>query len=143
MNQELLNKHLNTYIDDIENSIDKIFVYLSEISEYEFSKDSMAFDAINMRLQVIGESVSNLFNKNPSIFNNTNIPVSEIKGLRNLISHQYYEIDEDEILNICNNDLPNLLSALKVMRTNLESQQKNNLSNEHEMLDCNDNGNSR
>ena len=37
----------------------------------------------------------------------------KIKGLRNIIAHQYYEIDYDKIWNVILNDIPLLEAEIK------------------------------
>ena len=42
-----------------------------------------------------------------------------MKGLRDVLAHDYFNIDNEEIYNICENDLPDLKVILKKMRNAL------------------------
>lgn len=120
MNQHFNEKHLAKVINNIEDSINRINRYLGDVSEHGLKADDMSYDAINMRLQIIGESINTLYQKEPTIFENTNLPIQEIKGLRNLISHRYYDLDPDEIMSTCEESIPALTSVLNILRSNLK-----------------------
>lgn len=69
----------------------------------------MAFNACIMRLQVIGEHVGKLFKEIPdSLDKHPDIPWHAIYGLRNIISHEYANIDEVIIDSVIKDDLPKL-----------------------------------
>lgn len=120
MNQHFNEKHLAKVINNIEDSINRINRYLGDVSEHGLKADDMSYDAINMRLQIIGESINTLYQKEPAIFENTNLPIQEIKGLRNIISHRYYDLDPDEIMSTCEESIPALTSVLNILRSNLK-----------------------
>lgn len=66
----------------------------------------MAFNACVMRFQVIGEHVGKLlFHEVQPLKDYQHIPWHAIYGLRNIISHEYANIDEDIIVSAINNDL--------------------------------------
>ncbi len=66
----------------------------------------MAFNACVMRFQVIGEHVGKLLNNNEHPLDNyPQIPWHAIYGLRNIISHEYANIDEEIIVSVINYDL--------------------------------------
>ena len=74
----------------------------------------MAFNACVMRLQIIGEHVGKLLkNENKPLDAYPNIPWNAIYGLRNIISHEYANIDEDIIVSVINDDLLPLKEAIE------------------------------
>ena len=74
----------------------------------------MAFNACVMRLQIIGEHVGKLLkNENKPLDAYPNIPWNAIYGLRNIISHDYANIDEDIIVSVINDDLLPLKEAIE------------------------------
>jgi uncharacterized protein with HEPN domain len=74
----------------------------------------MAFNACVMRLQVIGEHVGKLLkNENKPLDAYPNIPWNAIYGLRNIISHEYANIDEEIIVSVINDDLQPLKDAIE------------------------------
>lgn len=67
----------------------------------------MAFNACVMRLQVIGEHVGKLLKDDSKILDAyTGIPWLAIYDMRNLISHEYGNIDETIVLSVIKDDLP-------------------------------------
>lgn len=74
----------------------------------------MAFNACVMRFQVIGEHVGRLLhNEEHPLDGYQTIPWHAIYGLRNIISHEYANIDEDIIVSVINNDLFPLKTAIE------------------------------
>ena len=74
----------------------------------------MAFNACVMRFQVIGEHVGKLlsYDEHP-LEDYHHIPWHAIYGLRNIISHEYANIDEEIIVSVINNDLNPLRSVIE------------------------------
>lgn len=74
----------------------------------------MAFNACVMRFQVIGEHVGKLLKNEESLLDAyPQIPWQAIYGLRNIISHEYANIDEDIIVSVINDDLGLLKNAIE------------------------------
>lgn len=74
----------------------------------------MAFNACVMRFQVIGEHVGKLLgNEENPLERYHQIPWHAIYGLRNIISHEYANIDEEVIVSAINNDLVPLKSVIE------------------------------
>ena len=74
----------------------------------------MAFNACVMRLQVIGEQVGKLLKNNDKPLSDyPNIPWNAIYGMRNFVSHEYANIDEEIIVSTINDDIPQLKSVIE------------------------------
>lgn len=79
-------------------------------------------DSICMKLIAIGESLKNidkitdkkLFEAYPLI------EWKKIKGIRDFISHHYFDLDAEVIFGICKNKIGDLLMTLKQMKLDLE-----------------------
>lgn len=83
----------------IVEAIDKIELYSDDFKSAEdFYHDSKSFDATMMQFIVIGEMIDKLGttfkDKNPQI------EWVKIKNFRNMIAHNYFGIDADEIWEI-------------------------------------------
>lgn len=94
-------------LDSVLESIDKILIYTKGFNNPDqFNNDYQAFDAVMMNFVIIGETVSkvseNLKNQHPEI------EWIKIRGFRNIITHDYFGIDAEEVWQIINNDLPDL-----------------------------------
>ena len=105
-------------LEDILESIELIQEWSKErktVDDFILSSTGvMAFNACVMRFQVIGEHVGKLLgNSEHPLDNYNNIPGHAIYGLRNIISHEYANIDEELIVSIINNDLMPLKAAVE------------------------------
>lgn len=91
-------------LETIIESIDKIEEYSNEFDDAEeFYHDSKSFDATMMQFVVIGETISRLgedFKKTQN-----QIPWQKIKDFRNIVAHDYFGIDPEEIWDIVNEKL--------------------------------------
>jgi uncharacterized protein with HEPN domain len=90
---------------DMKEAIEKIFSFTNNISNHEeFHQSQIVFDAVMMNIVVIGEAVSRL--TDDFISKNNHIDWIKIKGLRNIIAHDYVGIDVEEIWQIVKNTIP-------------------------------------
>jgi len=93
-------------------AIDKIQRFTADLDSWEaFKDDEESFDACLMNFVVIGEAVLRL---EPS-FIETNIVIEwhKIKGFRNLIAHDYFGIDTEEVWDIVTNKIPDLKAFIQ------------------------------
>ncbi len=74
----------------------------------------MVFNACVMRLQVIGEHIGRLLRCDEQPLSSyPQIPWNAIYGMRNIISHEYGNIDEDVIVSVLNEDIVPLKSVVE------------------------------
>jgi uncharacterized protein with HEPN domain len=95
------------------DSIKKIQEYSDNFNNAdEFYNDSKSFDAAMMNFIVIGEMVDKLSWK---LINDTSIKIdwSKVKGFRNIIAHNYFGIDAEEVWQIINDSLVKLKIELE------------------------------
>ena len=89
----------------IADSVRKIENFVKGIRNSEqFRKDEKTFDSVLMNFVIIGESVERLtddFKKT-----NTEIPWSRIKSFLNLVAHNYFGIDSEEVWQLIHTHLP-------------------------------------
>jgi len=106
------NIHFN--LQSLLEAIDKIDTYSQTFTNADdFYHDSKSFDASMMQFVVIGEIVSRLdenYKQTHSI-----IPWQKVKDFRNIIAHDYFGIDADEIWSIIQNHLIPLRASIKTL----------------------------
>jgi uncharacterized protein with HEPN domain len=89
----------------IIEAVDRIIEYTTGIkSADEFNDDYRNFDATMMNFVVIGEMVDKLsedFKRE-----HHKIEWVKIKGFRNIVAHDYFGIDAEEVLQIIKNKIP-------------------------------------
>ena len=65
-------------------------------------------------MEVIGEAAGNL---SPDfIVSNPEIPVSNMKGMRNLLMHQYFRVDLSLVWQTCTQDIPPIYQHLMSLK---------------------------
>jgi uncharacterized protein with HEPN domain len=102
----MLNK--DTYcLETIIEAIDRINEYTSGFSTAdELNNDYRNFDATMMNFVVIGEMVEKLSEEFKRQHNH--IEWIKIKGFRNIVAHDYFGIDAEEVWQIIKNKIPDL-----------------------------------
>ncbi|MGB9596009.1 MAG: DUF86 domain-containing protein, partial [Candidatus Poribacteria bacterium] len=81
------------------------------LSYEEFSNDRKTIDAVIRKLEIIGEAANRIPKEITGKFNNINW--EGIIGLRNIIAHQYFDIDLRIIWRIINDQIPELKEHLQ------------------------------
>lgn len=81
-------------------------------------------DSICMVLLAVGESFKQINQKTEGnlLAVYPQIPWQEIMGLRNILAHVYFEVDEQQIYNICRDDIPQLIATVRLMIQDLGEQ---------------------
>ncbi len=99
-------------LETILEAIDKILEYTSGFENAdEFNDDSRNFDATMMNFVVIGEMVEKL--SDDFIHNSPGIEWQKIKGLRNIVAHNYFGIDAEEVWQIIQSKIPSLKTDIR------------------------------
>lgn len=103
------------FLEDIVVAARLAQSYAATVTRDEFSRSIEKQDSIVRRLAVIGEASTKL----PASVKADlpTIPWSSIIGLRNILVHQYWELDLDELWLIIERDLPLLVDAIERYRS--------------------------
>jgi len=93
---------------NIKEAIEKIYEYTADHSDADtFNNDSKSFDAVMMNFVVIGE-MSEKISEEFRIETDKEIDWFKIRGFRNIIAHNYFGIDAEEVWQIIKNNLTDL-----------------------------------
>ena len=76
-------------------------------------------DSICMKLIAVGESLKNIdkITDKKLLVSYPQIEWKKIKGIRDFISHHYFDLDAEMIFGICKNNIADLLTVLKQMQS--------------------------
>ncbi len=98
----------------ILDSITKIHKFVSNHRDADsFYNDEKTFDAVLLNFVIIGESVSRLSDELKA--STSNIPWKQIKRFRNLVAHDYFGVDAEEVWQIIKNHLPQLQKDVELL----------------------------
>ena len=99
-------------LESIIEAADRIIEYTSGFnSADDFNNDQRNFDATMMNFVVIGEMVDKISDD----YKKEHIKIEwiKIKGLRNIVAHDYFGIDAEEVWQIIKNKIPTLKSDIQ------------------------------
>ena len=92
------------YFEDIITFINRIESYIQDLNFENFKENQLVIDAVIRNLVLIGEASKNISSETRKKF--SNVPWSEMIGLRNLATHGYFKIDLTIIWDIITKDIP-------------------------------------
>ena len=109
-------------LEDIQYSLELIKKRCKDIkSSDDFLEDEnglIKLDSVSMRLLAIGEGFKNVdkLSEYKLLIKYPSIPWKQVKGIRDILSHHYFDLDSEVIFNICKDDLQKLLdTTLKII----------------------------
>lgn len=90
---------------------------LKNVEKAEFLKSIILQRAVGMSLLMAAESVAQLMKSHPEfIEEHPEFEWSSMRGMRNRIAHNYFDIDLEKVWATAKDDLPDLLDKLHALR---------------------------
>ena len=112
-------------IDEALAKIQRRFTSINSPDDFlDSDKGQDMLDGIAMMLIAIGENFKTIDTETEGKFltqHSPDIHWSGVKGVRDVLSHQYFNIDAEEIFHICTNDLQPLRTAVQEMIKELKN----------------------
>jgi uncharacterized protein with HEPN domain len=112
------------YLHDIVDACNRIDTYTVGLSFDGFSSALIVFDAVARCLEWIGESVRQLTKHYPST-SHLFPDAAAMIGLRNILAHDYGEVDEARVWWVVQNKVPELQVRIEAELT-LRKERKDN-----------------
>jgi len=115
------NELVSEILQQVYEATQKILTRFDPIRSVDDLTNSEAgmekLDAICMQLIAIGESIKNLdrITENELLPNYPTIEWKKIMGLRDIISHHYFDVDAEVIYDVCKNHINPLAKTIKDM----------------------------
>ena len=98
------------YLQDIVESCDRILRYTSNLTKEQLIEDEKTYDAVVRNLEILGEAAKHVSDelrvKIP------NIEWRKISGMRDLLAHAYFGIDNNILWDVIKNKIPHLLESV-------------------------------
>jgi uncharacterized protein with HEPN domain len=107
----MLDDRQSGLLRDVLDSSRSIRVYLSGVSHDAFMADAEKQDAVLRRFEIIGEAASRLAPATQAMF--PSLPFRSMRGMRNIIAHDYGEVDLELVWKTATADLPELGTTLE------------------------------
>ena len=112
---------IQSAIERLQERTEKIY----DIDDFLGSSDGMILlDAVCMLLIAIGESLKNLdkVTEGKLLPTYPSIPWKQVKGMRDIISHHYFDVDPAQVLWIVKNEINPLKTAIDTFIGKLEEE---------------------
>lgn len=100
-------------LEDILNSIEKIEEYLADQTLESFIQNTLIVDAVIRNFEIIGEASVHLPDSVKSHY--PHVPWAQMRGIRNILIHEYFGVDVDTLWHTSINIFPRLKKELKII----------------------------
>ncbi|MFA6196410.1 MAG: HepT-like ribonuclease domain-containing protein [Sulfurimonas sp.] len=114
-------------LEDIKYSLELIlkrFKHINSSDDFMDNEDNLEkLDSIAMRLVAIGEGFKNIdkLTQKNFLINYESIDWKGVKGIRDVLSHHYFDINAEVIYDLCDKNLGELLSVVILMIEDIKS----------------------
>ena len=98
-------------LEHILSAIDRVLRYTKDKSYEELVANDMMYYAVVKNIEIMGEAANMLTQE--FISNHQEVPWKQVKGMRNYIVHEYFQIDDIVVWDVVSNNLPSLRSQIE------------------------------
>lgn len=94
--------------------------WLSQVRKEIFFDNKQLQASIIRQIEVIGEATKNV---SPSLKERyPEIPWKEISGMRDMLIHEYFDVDLEEVWVTSTEDIPELIEKIKIILSEMENR---------------------
>ena len=98
------------YLVDIIEAARLAISYVQSATEADFLRDTQLQDSVIRRIEIIGEAARRV--SEDMKIANPDVPWREMTGMRNLMIHEYDDVDMRVLWRTVQNDLPRLIEQI-------------------------------
>jgi uncharacterized protein with HEPN domain len=98
-------------IEDMLNAARKIAAYVEGLTFEDFARDEKTFDAVLRQLTILGEAATHV--PEEIISRTSDIPWFEMRGMRNIVVHEYFGVNSRIVWETATKNIPALLPLLE------------------------------
>lgn len=110
-------ERLLRYLARLSVAAERAVEFTKPVSYFEFQLDVEKQMAVTMALVLMGDAVNKIAKKFPHFMEeHPEVAWDQMRGLRNAIVHQYYDLALDVLWDTVHNDLPILIAQLDQLR---------------------------
>ena len=103
--------------------VEKRFSVVRSPEDFVISEQGLEkLDAICMQLIAIGESVKNVdkITRGELLINYPEVPWKQVMGMRDILSHHYFDMDAEVVYTVCSEHIPILIQVLEKILLDIE-----------------------
>lgn len=106
-----MSRDYRLYLEDMHAALKKLLRYTSGLDFMAFLEDELVFDAVIRNLEILGEAAKHIPDETRARY--PAVAWRRIAGLRDIVAHEYFGIDEDIVWDIVHNQAPHLMVDLQ------------------------------
>lgn len=106
-----MSRDFRLYLTDMCASAEKVLRYTRGLTFAEFIKDEKTFDAVLRNLEVIGEAAKHVPQEVRKRY--PQVEWHRIAGLRDVVIHEYFGLDEEILWDVVQNEVPVFLENVR------------------------------
>ena len=100
-------------VEDILEAIEKIERYTQDMTSEDFVLNELVFDAVVRNITIIGEAANHI--PMETQYKYPGLPWNEMRGIRNILIHEYFGVSSSILWHTIKHDLPPLIPLLKAV----------------------------
>ena len=105
-----MSREESVYLQDIVASCDKVLRFTKNLHLPDLIQDEKTYDAVVRNLEIIGEAAKHISEDIRAQI--TDIEWRKIAGMRDMLAHAYFGIDNDILWDVVKNKVPQLDKAI-------------------------------
>jgi uncharacterized protein with HEPN domain len=102
----------DAYLDDILEAARAIRRFTGGVSREEFKSNEEKYEAVNRKFEIIGEAAHRLSPEARNLF--PEIPWKLVTAMRNILIHDYDDVDLDVVWDTIQRDVPPLIARVEI-----------------------------
>jgi len=117
-----MSRDYRLYLDDIKSACQKVARYTSDLRFEQFITDEKTHDAVIHNLEIIGEAAKHIPDEVRQRY--SEIEWRKISGMRDIVAHEYFGIDDEIVWDVIQHQAPKLLQQVTEILTAEEIDDK-------------------
>lgn len=105
-----MSRDYRLYLEDVREACEKVMRYIRGMTFAQFIQDEKTFDAVVRNLAIIGEAIKHVPTEVRSRY--PGVEWRKIAGLRDVVTHDYFGVDEDILWDVVQHEVPTLLGQI-------------------------------
>jgi uncharacterized protein with HEPN domain len=118
-------ERVEDYLEHIVLAIERATAYVQGLDSVQFQKTQLAQDAAIRNIEIIGEAAGRIQQQAPEFVTaHPELPWSEMRGMRNRLVHNYFDVNVDVVWNTIKEDLLPLKQQVDMVLLELRQAEK-------------------